>query len=470
MNFFCFRKIILVSVVISVATSFISCSFDGGSISHRVCSAEKICAPGMECIDGYCQMQSADITAEDLRVEDTAEEDSQFDREVTQECYDQDSDGFLGSGFCDLRGEELDCDDRNSRINPGAEELCDGLDNNCDGETDEVCDCRYSVGVVLTQDCYSGPEDTIGIGVCQSGEQLCMPNGMWGNCDNERLPTEESCDNMGTDDDCDGELDEDENGELITSVCYDGDPADIDIGICRAGIRSCSSDSCEGAVYPEEEYCDNLDNDCDGIVDEDLQGNPLAFECYLGDPTTIGVGECRSGQRGCGDPESTCFGAVYPEEDICDGLDNNCDGEADEDGCPVGLCCRGVCIPPESCCDDVDCNGCVGRVTLCNDLDADECEEQQGCLMGGCGGGLNCFLIGTDEELCRSCGCNWSSPRCLGASNCSELGQDVCQDCGCLPNPVCLGVSMVCPGIFTQEGCSEQHGCHWRRCENYVCR
>src|SRR5688500_1123840 len=83
----------------------------------------------------------------------------------------------------------------------GSEELCDGVENDCDEMVDEDCDCTPDD----TQDCYSGRAGTAGTGLCATGTQVCSSAGSWGECAGEVTPTEELCN--GDDDDCDGASD-----------------------------------------------------------------------------------------------------------------------------------------------------------------------------------------------------------------------------------------------------------------------
>jgi MYXO-CTERM domain-containing protein len=98
---------------------------------------------------------------------------------------------------------------------------------------------------------------------------------------------------------------------------------------------------CEGEIGPSPEICDGIDSNCDGIGDVDC-------ECINGTTEVCGgpdVGQCKSGLKTCSDGHwSACVGAVGPSQEICDCIDNDCDGLIDEpilssdDDVPHGLC------------------------------------------------------------------------------------------------------------------------------------
>lgn len=129
------------------------------------------------------------------------------------------------------------------------EEVCDGSDNDCDGQVDEY----------LFERCDSA---------CGAGQIKCTA-GKWSEC-NAPLPKPETCN--GKDDDCDGLTDEDE--EVGVTPCYPGNQSDLAHGECRFGVNRCIGGGwvCQGAVTPHPEDCNGKDDDCDGQVDEGSTG------------------------------------------------------------------------------------------------------------------------------------------------------------------------------------------------------
>lgn len=246
---------------------------------------------------------------------------------------DFDGDGFVAS---------LDCDDNNPIIYPGAPENCNGFDDDCDGLIDEGTLATYFADA--DGDLYGDPAVTA---------LACIaPAGFVGNdldCDdlNELINplATEVCN--GLDDNCDG-LTDDADPALVGAPIWFADVDGDGFGDPVASVLACNMptgyaadpsdcDDTNAGVNPAAgEVCNGIDDNCDGTADEGL-----AFTTFYADVDGDGFGDalnstesCAGAPGGysadntdCDDTQST----VYPgATEICDGLDNDCNGETDE--------------------------------------------------------------------------------------------------------------------------------------------
>ena len=272
--------------------------------------------------------------------------DDAVDEDVTTPYYaDADGDGFgdpasvaeqcaPSEGYVD-RG--TDCDDDDATVFPGAEELCDGVDNDCDGTVDD--------GVSET---WYADADEDGHGDAASAMFVCeKPEGAVASSDDcddgdaEAFPGgDEVCDSA--DNDCDGFVDE--GVMTVFYVDLDGDGFGDGAGAQEACFQPTGyaddADDCddaEAAVNPDAtESCNEIDDDCDGGIDEtdavdaadwyaDTDGDTY------GDPS-VGVTACTSPAGYVADnadcDDSTA--AVNPAAtEVCNGADDDCDGTID---------------------------------------------------------------------------------------------------------------------------------------------
>ncbi|HEX2574544.1 MAG TPA: MopE-related protein [Polyangia bacterium] len=424
----------------------------------------------------------AGIAAAAVRYEICNNRDDDCDG-VTDEGYDRGVTCTVGVGAClrtgvrkcDATGQGTTCcvDDGNlsgpcTPLQPGPadpNEYCfDGIDNNCNGLMDELCSAPPVPEVCngLDDDLNGLIDDNLtdvgrpcgpSVGECRPGTTVCTNGQLL--CQGGVPPTSETCNNK--DDDCDGVVD------AVTLACYGGPAGTENVGVCHGGQQRCVTGTlgaCMGEVRPGTEVCNGLDDDCNGRVD-DAPGTGGSC-CPSG---LCGVGQCRPGSLQCAGSGIQCVGTVGPTQEICDGIDNDCNGQVDDlpgigapcsgpfnpdNGCSSGrLACglqqqRVVCVqrtPREEVCDGED-NDCDGSI--------DESPE----------------VTQNDPRLGQACSdSNQQSPRypCkLGTTLCRQ-GQVVCEGEVVPTSEVCDFQDNDCDGVV-DDGASA--ACP----TNYECR
>mgnify|MGYP004446041339 CR=1 FL=1 len=295
--------------------------------------------------------------------------DNDCDGTTDEGLYPCSTDCGDGEGAC-INGKVTLC----SAPEP-TEEVCNYVDDDCDGLTDEgqtnICNL---CGDVPSEDCDSFDNDCDGLidedlldgcsTACGDGYKTCV-SGMWTLCSAQE-PQDEVCN--GLDDDCNGYIDDgiscgcppEDVGAIFPClepplVCGQGykQCACVDVGCAETAMTECHApchffpipgqtcDDTLGVPYPE--VCNNHDDDCDTLIDEDLVKG-----CYTGPPATEGVGECIPGEMTClagkwggkvktsNTPETfvegLCVGEVTPmSEDLCGGADNDCNGQVEKE-------------------------------------------------------------------------------------------------------------------------------------------
>lgn len=292
---------------------------------------------------------------------DTADTGSAVDTDTGSDTGSADTDtGDHGSGLVDADGDnfeaDLDCNDADPAVNPGAIEICDTVDNDCNGTADDAA-IEYRTAWYFDRDGDGYGLDDIHATTysCESDPAHPIAPGYVLNKDdcNDLIAAvnpaaTEACNNV--DDDCDGGIDE---GHNPTTWYADADRdgyrnSAVSTSSCQqptgylSGSAGTDCDDANRSAHSTTapEVCDLADNDCDGQVDE----GSFTVLTWHQDADLDQYGSITVTVRACAQPAgyiengTDCddtSNVTFPSADeICDGKDNNCNGAADERNCP----------------------------------------------------------------------------------------------------------------------------------------
>ena len=334
--------------------------------------------------------------------------------------------------------DNTDCDDTKATTNPKADELCNKIDDNCDGITDNTTAVLWYAD--MDQDGHGDPKKLPIQGSCKAAQDWLASVG--DDCDDNNANIHpgaaETCN--GIDDNCDGQTDEGKLSTFYVDADHDGYGSLTTTQACDASLEkgiAISSDDCndkDPKIHPgATEVCNGVDDNCVNGVDENVKltfykdddgdgfGNPKQpVEQCLALPGTV------TNSNDCDDTNPN----IHPgATESCNGVDDNCNGQTDEgakltfyrdaDGDDFG----DVSQPMQECTQPL---GFVKDGTDCNDNDPTMhpgAKEVCDGKINGCVGTLN-----EPDSLCEDNN-KFTKDTCGGANGCSHEKQKVILSC-----------------------------------------
>ena len=428
--------------------------WDGADRSVGDACGTGLCAGGLVTCAGPAGAEcssAAQVAAEACNAIDD-DCDGQTDEGLLKVFYrDADGDGHghpLDTLMACLRPDEGysavgdDCDDGDGTVAPGLPELCDALDNDCDGASDE--DFGWTPPGAGDRLAVGAP---CGVGICAGGAVVCVDLHT-ASCSALDQALDEICDDL--DQDCDGAADngcdDDLDGYCDVALTIEGTPA-----VCVEGVDDCDDD--DDAVHPDaDELCNLGDDDCDGETDEAVVDCPSDSCTGSGDDYfETGIAACEDG--GCFSPEAVGCG-LY----TCDG------GGRDGDRCAATCAEDRFCIASAHC--DEAAGACVPDVTAggaCGD-DSD-CAANLFCRNGFCCGAADgdccaqpadCPAAYREAPGCTTpATCQGTRRDALCAAAVCGLGEPVADDTACDTDTLALDCApyppVRCSGALDQQ-------------------
>ncbi len=311
---------------------------DGDGVGSTSTTQMACAAPaGFAAEDGDCDDVNVSIHPGASETDCTDEVD--YNCDGSSGYADADNDGFAAC---------KDCDDSSAAFSPVATEICDGKDNNCDGDVDVAAVDAGAWYADVDQDGF-GDADAVQV-ACDAPSGTVADDSDCDDTDADIRPDAiETCNVV--DDDCDGDIDDNASDQTTWYADVDGDGAfgsRVTTLSCAQpagyGAAATDCDDLDADTYLEAlEQCDGADNDCDGVVDE---AGAIGERTWYADADADGFGgtattkACDQPQgyvAGGGDCNDAAIGVHPGATERCNGADDDCDGLADNGAADASL-------------------------------------------------------------------------------------------------------------------------------------